>query len=348
MRSQFARPCHSLWHLRSAPFQTPIMEGWKEKCLDNGSKLFVSNVDCPLSDSDVQSLTDFVTMEEKERLISEIQEDDFVWEGFDQRKRVQRFSCDIIYAGENDTAHAPLLSSLSVLRRRLQEATKLEFNHVSIEDYSAEKWPESSSQIVTSFESSCRQQDCSSCAVAYIPLRRNAIAHWNQPLKNRAMCWTLRTLDHQTSVLLEECTAYVLSGELLHRWRRRLAGATEANTLLIKFCTLLDCPNERIDASDTFGYVPSSPTLPVSPMPPMEDLLTIIVTTSPIRSNPSTELLEKVFETFRFAGDSFSFQCRKIIVCGMCKPLTVDRLICSLRPHFHACASSRRRLPPER
>lgn len=48
---------------------------------------------------------------------------------------------------------------------------------------------------------------------------------------------------------------------------------------------------------------------------PLSDLLTIIVTTSPIKSNPSTEVLEKAFDTFELAGYDFAYKCPKIIMC---------------------------------
>lgn len=69
---------------------------------------------------------------------------------------------------------------------------------------------------------------------------------------------------------------------------------------------------------DGFGYIPSNKDrqpLPDEPMPPMQDLLTIIITTSPIKSNPSTEVIEKAMETFVFGGTDFAYQCRKVIVC---------------------------------
>lgn len=54
---------------------------------------------------------------------------------------------------------------------------------------------------------------------------------------------------------------------------------------------------------------------------PLSELLTIIVTTSPIRSNPSTEMLEHTFDTFQFAGEEFAFDCKKVIVCDGCRVL---------------------------
>ena len=67
---------------------------------------------------------------------------------------------------------------------------------------------------------------------------------------------------------------------------------------------------------------PQQPTNDSSMMPPMQELLTIIVTTSPIQSHPSTELLERTFSTFALAGESFVYQCRKVIVCDGCRILT--------------------------
>jgi hypothetical protein len=53
----------------------------------------------------------------------------------------------------------------------------------------------------------------------------------------------------------------------------------------------------------------------------LSQLLTIVVTTSPIKSHPSTELLERVFETFVLAGNEFAFQCPKVIICDGCRIL---------------------------
>ena len=54
---------------------------------------------------------------------------------------------------------------------------------------------------------------------------------------------------------------------------------------------------------------------------PLEELLTIIVTTSPIKSNPSTEVLERTFATFHHGGRGFAFKCPKVIICDGCKVL---------------------------
>mmetsp|Transcript_22799 Transcript_22799/g.54952 ORF Transcript_22799/g.54952 Transcript_22799/m.54952 type:complete len:708 (+) Transcript_22799:94-2217(+) len=57
----------------------------------------------------------------------------------------------------------------------------------------------------------------------------------------------------------------------------------------------------------------------VSQSLPLSHLLTVIVTTSPIRSHPSTEMLQHTFDTFPFGGAEFAFECPKVIVCDGCR-----------------------------
>mmetsp|Transcript_21293 Transcript_21293/g.44344 ORF Transcript_21293/g.44344 Transcript_21293/m.44344 type:complete len:395 (-) Transcript_21293:18-1202(-) len=52
-----------------------------------------------------------------------------------------------------------------------------------------------------------------------------------------------------------------------------------------------------------------------STSPSLASQLTIIITTSPIRSNPSLSLLESIIETFHYAGGSDFLSCPRIIVC---------------------------------
>ena len=70
-------------------------------------------------------------------------------------------------------------------------------------------------------------------------------------------------------------------------------------------------PNDCVE--DIPKYLP--PLSNINTRTPLAKLLTIIVTTSPIKSNPSTEVLEKVFETFELAGHDFAYDCKKLIIC---------------------------------
>ena len=92
--------------------------------------------------------------------------------------------------------------------------------------------------------------------------------------------------------------------------------------LLIKFYSLPDVSYiEDEDEGAKFGYVPSPEDLLPrrDTMPPLEELLTFIITTSPIKSNPSTELFERVFQTFLHGGSDFALKCHKVIVCDGCR-----------------------------
>jgi hypothetical protein len=285
------------------------MAEWKEKKLADGSLIYVSNENVPLADH-VHCLKELLNVEDEARILLEIDETQFHWEGFDQRRRVQRFAFD----SDNEDNASPIRLSLEKLRQNLQSEAEFRFTHASVEEYAAESFSDNANQIVTTFESSCLEKDCRKCCVAIIPLSHDVQVHWNRPLKRQAMCWTLETTNHQTNVLLKRGSAYLRSGDNLHFWRSRIAGIGNTKGLFIRLYSLSECLVESNAENDSFGYIPSQVPIIPSPMPPMEDILTIIVTTSPIRSNPSTELLEKVFETFRFAGDSFCCKCRKIIV----------------------------------
>ena len=95
------------------------------------------------------------------------------------------------------------------------------------------------------------------------------------------------------------------------------------NAVLVKFYNVQKeaLAESEVVQSPEFGYVPTPESREEElrrksmPRPPIEELLTILVTTSPIKSNPSTELLERVFDTFPMGGHDFAFKCRKIIIC---------------------------------
>jgi hypothetical protein len=124
----------------------------------------------------------------------------------------------------------------------------------------------------------------------------------------------------------------VRSGDCIHSWRTRLVDAFDNSgapgkdigttdvVRIIKFYTLLESSEENgcDDTDESFGYTtsPLDVAFRPHPMPAVQDLITIIITTSPIKSNPSTELLERAMDTFIHGGPDFAFKCRKVIVCG--------------------------------
>ena len=180
----------------------------------------------------------------------------------------------------------------------------------------------------STFSSGC------SCFVLEVPLLLNdgegdvdLLQNWNLPANREAVCWQLRSPLHWTDVRLRTNTAIVKQSELLRDWRSSRVLATSpniaGNVRVLKFYSLTkNSPaNVVVDQDFSFGYVPS-PDDEIQrmkrlqePMPPLKDLLTIIVTTSPIKSNPSTEVLERAMQTFELGGSEFAYECPKIIVC---------------------------------
>ncbi|KAL3916245.1 MAG: hypothetical protein SGILL_005265 [Bacillariaceae sp.] len=155
-------------------------------------------------------------------------------------------------------------------------------------------------------------------------------------------CWDLKLPKerHTASWVMPQAALIVKRREFLYEWRSRivkiLAKASpksdsehsiksdaDENAILVKFYNLpkeVFADSESIESPE-FGYVPTPASREEErrrrsmPRPPIEELLTILVTTSPIKSNPSAELFERVFETFPMGGHDFAYKCRKVIIC---------------------------------
>ena len=288
--------------------------------------LLVSNPAVPLPDG-LLFQQYFVRQEEEDEIVQEIEQKEFAPEGFDQRRRVQRYS---FFSGEN--APPP---SIVRLRDRLKRITGHEALHVVVEEYSPETWSRSgeyaSNQTVATFESNgtfCSCRASCRCSVAQIPLKKAGIQHLNKPRRRQANCWNLESSNHWTDVYMGRGSLLVKTDDCLWNWRSRLAAAPACSdtVYILKLYTL---PRDSSSISsqvpsdeDCFGYRPSDRDripLATDAMPPLEDLLTIIITTSPIKSNPSTELLERAMDTFVHGGLEFAYKCRKVIVCDGCR-----------------------------
>eukprot|EP00978_Attheya_sp_CCMP212_P014331 scaffold36408_cov53-Attheya_sp.AAC.4 len=182
--------------------------------------------------------------------------------------------------------------------------------------------------LVTTFETvdnvcGCKCDNCS-CFVAQIPILGNAIQHLNRPEVRDVECWNLLSPDDSVDIPMDPNSLLLKSGSCLWDWRNRIrvpsikgkeAGPEEGRVVILKFRCLSIPETNTVDTALQCNLE----KLEISLMPPLEDLLTIIVTTSPIKSNPSTELLEQIFGTFHYAGDDFTFKCKKVIVCDGCR-----------------------------
>lgn len=310
---------------------------------------------------------DFITKEEEREIVDILLQREFVWEGFDHRRRVQRYDLrtkkvrnhEAIdqnhYRRSNETP-----AFLFDLNKRLEEYGRFRADYVIVEEFPFEKsvrtGEHATNHLVTTYE--CYSQvvlhtpenetEYSSWFVAQIPLRYDAYQHCNQPKEPHPTCWLLRSSNHWTDIRMEQRSLLIKTRSVLFDWRSRVsclpaqidnvAGQTSPSCLsdeeenmgsiVLKFYRFP--PNESTIGGlkytendfDNYGYRPSADDqIPSSgsPMPPMKDLLTLIITTSPIRSNPSTELIERAMETFVYGGTDFAYECRKVIVCDGCR-----------------------------
>lgn len=190
---------------------------------------------------------------------------------------------------------------------------------------------------VTTFESArvCRcptPSECS-CYVARVVLGPlPTTMSLNRPAVRDVECWDLASPHSAARVDMVPGSLTVKGGEVLREWRSRVdavqndnsasgAGKGSGRSVVLTF----RCIDEQ-DDDDIHNMTQESPTTysTLEDMPPLSDLLTIVVTTSPIKSNPSTELLQKTLETFHHAGPEFAYQCRKVIVCDGCRVLDDD------------------------
>lgn len=288
----------------------------------------VSNPSFPIPDG-LDLVPDFVTKQEATCIIEEADERKWQWGGFSHKRRFQRYNLA-------DESKELLPPSLEPVVDRLVSTIGRIPQHVIIEEYPCNvgQIPTTSTyRVTTSFESfaPCNEDStsrCDCCFVAQVALRDPAVQHLNRPKRRDVECWTLVSDDHWTDLVMEPHMLVVKSADCLWDWRSRVAPMPDSNAtdraVIVKFYSLPNEPNEskEEEAEITSLNDPSIEILrPVAPMPPLHEILTIIVTTSPILSNPSTELLETTFDSFRFAGDDFCYKCRKVIVCDGCRVL---------------------------
>lgn len=189
------------------------------------------------------------------------------------------------------------------------------------------------------------------CFVAQITLLPEAaVEHWNQPLRRDPQCYNLKSPQHWTDVRLPRGSLLLKTQESLWQWRTSLVpsgippsnaqhGPTDQPLQRIVLLKLYRLPEQGVTdiavsegdddtrnndgnrnsqhPEQVFGYIPGPQDVippPDAVMPDMKEILTIIITTSPIRSHPSTELLERTMSTFALAGPEF-LDCQKLIVC---------------------------------
>jgi hypothetical protein len=256
---------------------------WTSRDLTEGRSLHVSNPMVVLPPGIIYR-PEFISQEEETELLKEIGDGEFVWEGFDQRRRLQRFS---------SREEAPFL--LQRLAERVEQATGHKAGNCAVEECQIVKTFKAgeykSNWVLTTFESASlcghEGEDSCDCFVAQITIGKNAVQHLHRPAKRQANFWDLTTKNHSMDVLMERRSLLEKTDDCLSHWRNRLAASSESDdpVIVVKFYNLPESSGAQEHSDDeAFGYMASKEDpVPRGPMPKLEDLLTIIITTSPIR-----------------------------------------------------------------
>lgn len=255
-------------------------------------------------------------------------------EGFDRRNRVQR------YSGKEMEDHFGWVVDKVIDQPGMSTTLRRPMELVI-----TEHTPSSCRSIVNTFEQRelclCQQQQNCHCYVAQLTLVNNAIYSIEKPVVRDLECWDLA--EPATNILMEQNSLVIKMGESLWEWRGRISDVKDANSSVSeenkgwqKGQQKLKASNKRCVTLSFRAILPPEPsslskdmtrcslTEELKPQLTLAKLLTIVVTTSPIRSNPSTELLERTFDTFQFAGSEFAYDCPKVIVCDGCRVVEDD------------------------
>jgi len=201
-------------------------------------------------------------------------------------------------------------------------------------------------------DSSSSISSCS-CYVAQISLMTSCKQSMNKPKVRDIECWDLDTQSplHSLEFTMNPNELILKTDESLWNYRSQISAM---NNTFDEDCNNLNVNAERLDMrnytikfrcihgesdhddgngkekqqketasstrmSSTGATLSSNSSLKSQASSPLHELLTIIVTTSPIKSNPSTEVLERTFDTFSYAGIEFCYNCPKIIICDGCR-----------------------------
>ncbi len=297
---------------------------WTCVKLEGVGSIHVTNPSFPVPEG-LRVIHNFLSNDEASNILQELDQHKWTWGGFTQKLRVQKYNSNEVLP--------PLLEPLV---SRLEQHLNTQFQQVVIEEYpsAAARMKLCTNRVVTTFESlTTGHENDDGCFVAQVALQTPAMQHINCPQERHPECWSLKSPHHWTDIRMEPQALVIKTGEVLWDWRSRvspLMGAQETDrVVVVKFFRLPDASSvlqvpRPVSSIPNGQAITDSQNRDLSPMPPLQEVLTIIVTTSPIRSNPSTELLEQTFATFPYAGDDFAFKCRKVIICDGCRVLEDD------------------------
>ena len=326
----------------------------------------------------MQQHSNFISEGESKNLLDLISQNEWSFEGFEERRRVQRFQM-LTQNHDNGTGISPceLYSQLEHLVDRILSTlsegsddsdislSKLRVNEIVIEERKYTPITKSlfyQNQIkqrptASTFDSHLYSKDekcmhcymdannnqsdedrkCA-CYVAQLCLVKSCTLSMNKPKRRNVECWDLESPNHCVDVHMNPNGLVIKQGESLWNWRSRIIEVNKnadnvddhyfqeensCNGITIKFRCIqgekLKAARSLVSAEENDNECKNSESgTNISPQAttlPLHELLTIVVTTSPIKSNPSTEVLENTFSTFIYGGFDFCYNCEKVIIC---------------------------------
>jgi hypothetical protein len=309
-------------------------------CSNAWHTISVSNCPIEVSQSNpvlpkgLEASTEFITQEEADNLVRFFDQNASLWayRGFAKRIREQRYS--LTTKADESSPAGEFQWIVEKLMRCIGENHQPPDELIVEEQYptafvKGEKSGRLSSNV---FEIQDQSQAQCSCYVAQITLLDKCIQSIDRPKERKIDCWDVESFNHNFKFIMEPRTLFMKSGETLWNWRSRVitfptsaeknAPDDRKRVITIKFKRTINhddnavlSPQEEKKEGDKEAFLSAMES---DYNKPLDELMTIIVTTSPIKSNPSTEVLEKTFETFHHGGKAF-LQCPKIIVCDGCR-----------------------------
>lgn len=312
----------------------------------------------PVIPSGFDVTPDLISESESEALVNFFDSNPELWlyQGFEKRFRVQTYSIHDLL--NNDDVYCP--QELKVLIEKVRGQVNsgdgddlygipqeliVEERYASklIKEERAGRLSSNAFETMPFMESSvcpCHENSnrCS-CYVGYLALsssncRKTLMQFMDKPKERRIESWDIQSPNHNYSFVMEKNTLVTKKGESFWNWRSRIAAiansledtnkegidTSESNRcIVLKFVHTIKAninnEEEKKEENDEIDFKQLYYNRP------LEELLTIVVTTSPIKSNPSTEVLEKTFETFAKGGHAFAFKCPKVIICDGCRIL---------------------------
>lgn len=328
--------------------------------IENSTIAIQASKPCPVIPIGLSLTPDFITELEAQRLIEYFDSNESLWnhKGFEKRRREQRYR--LHEKGTNEE----LNWIVNRLKDHLGDNYQMPNELLVEERYptvyvKAEKAGRLSSntfetlQMVESPHCPCKMyrngekgdelwqtESSCSCYVAQITLINKCIQCVDKPKERKVECWDMESEQHKFKFVMEPLNLFVKTGEALWNWRSRITAfpiysTVESNVekdlsrrvITLKFRSSMlpthvvpqSSDQDQEEKKEEYSLIKN-----LSKDKKLEELLTIVVTTSPIKSNPSTEVLEKTFATFHHGGDDFAFSCPKVIVCDGCRIMSAD------------------------